>query len=251
MRSEPGASPLANMSAPPRSTVMLPRLVTGAPIEGDAAGGSARSPCPAREVPVGPGGGRLLSQALCLARVELATAVCAHLHMGYGAPLLRRPLGLARAIVAIARHAGDAGAACGPSRPARLELERVGELPESELVAELTSRLECVGWPHWVPRVGMVTPLGSDIAAGVSRLRAPKPPTGIVCPLLAARVVSAIRGPVFMRDAAPTLTHLLDLFGGTTPSGIWELWLPTRPGTVRPLATAPSLANHAPNREAP
>ncbi len=44
-----------------------------------------------------------------------------------------------------------------------------------------------------------------------------------------------MRGPVFMRDAAPTLTHLLDLFGGATPSGTWELWLPVRPGTVRPL----------------
>jgi hypothetical protein len=192
-----------------------------------------------------------LSQALCLARVELPTAVCAHLHMGYGAPLLTRPLGLASALVAIARHAGDAGAARGRSRAARLELDRVGELPESELVKELTFRLESVEWPRWVPRVGMVTPLGYDSAVGVSRLQAPKPPEGIVCPLLAARVVSALRGPVFMRDAAPTLTHLLDLFGGTTPSGTWELWLPVRPGTVRSPATAPSKANHATNREEP
>jgi hypothetical protein len=251
MRSEPGAPTLANMSAPPRSTVMLPRLVAGAPIEGDAAGGSARSPCPARDIPVGPGGGRLLSQALCLARVELPTAVCAHLHMGYGAPLLTKPLGLARALVAIARHADDACAARGRSRAARLELDRVGELPEGELVKELTSRLESVEWPHWVPRIGMVTPFGMDIAVGMDRQRPPKTPKGVTCPLLSARVVSAIRGPVFMRDTAPTLTHLLDLFGSTTPSGTWELWLPVRPGTVRSPATTPSMANHATNREAP
>jgi len=239
------------MSAPPRSTVMLPRLTTGVPIEGNAAGGSARRPYPARDVPVGPGGGRLLSQALCLARVELPTAVCAHLHMGYGAPLLTKPLGLARALVAIARHADDTCAARGRSRAARLELDRVGGLPEGELVKELTSRLESVEWPHWVPRIVMVTPFGMDIAVGMDRLRPPKTPKGVTCPLLSARVVSAIRGPVFMRDMAPTLTHLLDLFGSTTPSGTWELWLPVRPGTVRPPATAPSMANHATNREAP
>jgi hypothetical protein len=73
----------------------------------------------------------------------------------------------------------------------------------------------------------------------------------VICPLLAARLVSAMRGPVFMRDAAPTLAHLLDLFGGTTPSGTWELWLPVRPGTVRPPATAPSVANHATDSETP
>ena len=276
MRSEPGASTLANMSAPPRSTVMLPRLVAGAPIEDNAAGDSAKSPWPTRDVPVGPGGGRRLSQALCLARVELRTAVCAHLRMLYSAPMLARPQGLARALVAIARHgtigldpgdAGDASEAGDPGdagdvrdagdkrasrargRAARLELDRVGELPEGELVRELTSRLESVEWPRWVPRVGMVTPIGLDIAAGMQRQRPPKPPKGIVCPLLAARMVSAIRGPVFMRDAAPTLTHLLDLFCGTSTSWTWELWLPLRPGTVSPQAAAPSMTNHAMNRE--
>lgn len=251
MRTEPGPSALANMSAPPRSTVLLPRLATDLPTQGRAARGSARRLNPARDVPVGPGGGRLLSHALCLARVELPTAVCAHLHMTYGAPLLTKRLGLAGALVAIARHADDAGEARGRSRAARLELDRVGALPEGELVKELTSRLESVEWPHWVPRVGMVTPLGMDIAVGMDRQRPPGPPKGVACPLLAARLVSAMRGPVFMRDAAPTLTHLLDLFGGTTSSGTWELWLPVRPGTVRPPATVPSTARHATNREAP
>jgi hypothetical protein len=252
MHSEPGASILANMSAPPRSTVMLPRLAAGIPIDGKAAGGSTRRQSPVQDVPVGPGGGRLLSQALCLARVELPTAVCAHLRMGYGAPLLTRPLGLARALVAIARQAaGNPGAARGLSRRTRLELDRVGEVPEGELVRELTSRLASVEWPHWVPRAGMVTLVGVDIAAGAVRERPPKAPEGVTCPLLAARMVSAMRGPVFMRDTAPTLTHLLDLFGGTTLAGAWELWLPVRPGAVRPPAPAPSMAHHATNLEQP
>ena len=256
MRPEPGASILANMSAPPRSVVMLPRLAARRPGEGEPTGGAAKSDSPVRgvplrDVPVGPGGGRLLSQALCLARVDLPTAVCAHLRLGFGAPLLRRPLGLARALVVIARHDGNpnnASAKRGRSRAARLELDRDGELPEGELVRELTSRLEAVEWPHWVPRIGMVTPFGMDVAIGVVPQPPPRAPKGVTCPLLAARVVSAIRGPVFMRDMAPSITHLLDLFGGTTPSGIWELWLPVRPGTVRPLALAPSKASHSTNQ---
>ncbi len=111
MRPEPGSSCLANMSAPPRSTVMLPRLSAGAPTEGALSTGSVQHSVTLHEVPVGPGGGRLLSHALCLARVELPTSVCAHLQVGYGAPLLTRPLGLARALVAIARHVGAANAA--------------------------------------------------------------------------------------------------------------------------------------------
>jgi len=250
MRPE-SASILANMSAPPRSTVMLPRLVAGAATEADPEVDPARSPGPSRDVPVGPGGGRRLSHALCLARVELPTAVCAHLHMAYAAPLLTQPLGLARALVAIARRAGDACATRSQVRAARLELERVGKLPEGELVRELTSRLESVEWPHWMPPVGMVTPLGIDTAVGVLRRKAPQPPSGIACPLLAAKVVSAIRGPVFVRDAPPTLTHLLDLFGAATPSGVWELWLPVRPATPRPPASMPPTTNDETNREGP
>lgn len=237
MRSEPGASTLANMSAPPRSTVTLPRLTPRAPGAGESARRFFGRPSPARAVPVGPGGGRLLSQALCLARVELPAAVCAHLNLGYGALPLTRSLGLARALLAIARHTG--ASARSSSRAARSELDRIASLPEGELVRELTSRLESVEWPQWVPRIAMVTPFGLDLAAAVDRSHPPRAPQGVASPLLAARVVSAIRGPVFMRDAAPSLTHLLDLFSGTVPSGAWELWLPVRPGSVRPVASAP------------
>jgi hypothetical protein len=81
-------------------------------------------------------------------------------------------------------------------------------------------------------------PLGSDIAAGIDRKKPPEAPRGVGCPLLAARLVSAIRGPVFVRDAAPALSNLLDLWGGATPSGTWEIWLPIRPGQARPVPAA-------------
>ncbi len=241
MWSEAAPTTLANMSAPPRSTVMLPRLAARRRSAGGAgavAPESAPTSTP-REQVVGPGGGKLLSQALCLARIELPTAVCAHLQMGIRAPLLLKRLGLARALVAIARHAGDAGRPSARVRAARLELDAVGELGEAELVSELTSRIGSLVWPAWVPRACMVMPLGSDIAAGVDGLTPAKRPKGVVCPLLAARLVSAMRGPVFLRDGAPSLARLLDLFGGTTPSGIFELWLPVRPGSVRPVVHRP------------
>jgi hypothetical protein len=59
------------------------------------------------------------------------------------------------------------------------------------------------------------------------------------CPLQAARLVSAVRGAVFLRDAAPALTHLLTLWGGEVVSGSWQLWLPVRPGEDNPLLTQP------------
>ncbi len=249
MRSEPGAPTLANMSAPPRSTVMLPRLVAGAPIEHDAAGGSARSHHPALDVPVGPGGGRLLSQALCLARVELPTAFCADLRLSYGALMQMGPCGLALALLAVSRHSSETGPA--RSCAARVELGRIAGMPASELACELSVRLLAIEWPAWVPRIAVAMPLGSDPDCGVDRRRPPDPPRGITCALLAARVVAALRGPVFMRDAAPALGYLLDPIGSTKPSGTWELWLPVRPGTVRPPATAPLMSNHVTNREAP
>ena len=244
MRPEPGPPMLANMSAPPRSTVMLPRLEAGARIEGGAGVVAPESAQTSnlRELTVGPGGGKLLSQALCLARIELPTAVCAHLQMGIGAPLLTKRLGLARALVAIARHAGRPGARV---LAARLELDAVGELGEAELVSELTSRIGSVVWPAWVPRACMVMPFGNDVAAGVDGLAPARSPNGVACPLLAARLVSAMRGPVFLRDGAPSLARLLDLFSGTTPSGVFELWLPVRPGSVRPVV--PGIAPSTPS----
>ncbi len=247
MWSEAAPTTLANMSAPPRSTVMLPRLAAHRRTAGGAGAVTAESAQTSnlREPAVGPGGGKLLSQALCLARIELPIAVCAHLQMGLCAPLLLKRLGLARALVAIARHANDAGRPSTRVRAARLELDAVGGLGEAELVSELTSRIGSVVWPAWVPRACMVMHFGSDIAASVDGLAPARPPKGVVCPLLAARLVSAIRGPVFLRDGAPSLARLLDLFSNTTPSGVFELWLPVRPGSVRPVV--PGIAPDTPS----
>jgi hypothetical protein len=258
MQPEAAGPILANMSAPPRSTVMLPRLAlrTAAPAApaaapGGAAGGSATAGAARgrtlRDVAVGAGGGSLLSHALCVAFVYLPTAVGAHLGMSCRAPILIAPLGLARALVAIARHSGgaDGRPASAHGRAARLELDRVAPLPQGALVDELLRRLESTAWPHWVPRVACAIALGADIAAGVDQGRPPAPPTGVGCPLLAARLVAAIRGPVFMRDAPPALSNLLHLCRGRTPAGIWEIWLPVRPGQVRPLRpTDPSATEH-------
>ena len=249
MRAESPAPTLANMSAPPRSTVKLPRLAPNAS-EADARGERSaigndaflQSP---RLPPVGPGGGKVLSNALCVAHVELPTALCAHLHMSFVSPRLTAPLGLARALVAIARQAGQAHGPDASRLAARREFARVMPLPEGALVQELAARLEWIAWPEWVPRVAFVIPFGCDTAAANPR-RAPGAPKGVACPLLAARLVSAIRGPVFLRDAAPALSNLLDLWTGGTPSGTWEIWLPLRPGQAQPVPAATPSTPKAP-----
>lgn len=245
MRAEPGVSTLANMSAPPRSTVMLPRLVTPVSVESDDVQGRPAGTWPVRDVAFGPGGGRLLSGALCLARVELPTAVCAWLGLGRRAPALAAPQGLARALIAVARHSkpGDQG----NEHPwdCRAELQQLASMPEAEVAQVLTATLESHDWPTWVAPSGFAMPFGMDPIVGVERLQPPPTPDPqkiVSNPLLAARLVSRIRGPVFMRDAAPALANLLDLHVGATPSGTWELWLPVRPGTVRPTATSPAIA---------
>ena len=82
----------------------------------------------------------MLSNALCMARAELPRAVCAHLRMPFGVPILTAHLDLARALVAIARQVDKARPARGAGRAARLELDRVANLPEGDLVQELTAR---------------------------------------------------------------------------------------------------------------
>lgn len=238
MRLESPAPTLTNMSAPPRSTVTLPRLTPTSTVPSAHSGGSTMgddaTPVTAREIPVGPGGGKLLSNALCLSSVDLPAAVCAYLRMGLASPFLNAPLGMARALLAVARQAGQAANAHSPGRAARQELDRVIALPEGALVNELSARLASIEWPDWVPRVAFVMPIGRDIAASIDCKKPPDVPKGVACPLLAARLVSAIRGPVFLRDAAPALTNLLDLGRGTNPSGTWDIWLPVRPGRAKP-----------------
>lgn len=229
------------MSAPPRSTVTLPRLASsacasGVSCDGPASGDDARRET-FRQVPVGPGGGKLLSNALCVARVELP----AYLHMGSASRLLAAPLGLARALVAIARQASQSNDTQAPGRAALLELDRVIPLPEGALVQELADRIASIEWPGWVPPVAFVVPFGRDIAVGIDRKKTPEAPRSVGCPLLAARLVSAIRGPVFLRDAVPALSNLLDPWGGANPAGTWEVWLPVRPGQAQPVPAATSL----------
>lgn len=259
MQPEAPTPALANMSAPPRSSVTLPRLAQSPPaaqtrgpvtlprVASNASTSQARcepsttdrdaSPQALRPVPVGPGGGKLLSNALCVAHVELPTALCTYLHMTFASQHLTAPLGLARALVAIARQAGRAQGPDASRRAARREFDRVIPLPEGALVQELAARLESIEWPKWVPRVAFVIPFGSDIATATDQRKAPDAPKGVACPLLAARLVSAIRGPVFLRDAAPALSNLLSLWSGATPSGTWEIWLPVQPGQVQPVTT--------------
>jgi len=220
----------ANMSAPPRSTVVMPRLGQREGGEGaapQAAAGTA-SPMPGAGA-VGPGGGATLSHALCFAQVDLPAALCARLGMGYEYGRLVAPLGLARALVAVARVEAATATSARKRRSPRTELIRLADLPEGALVSELAERLQAVPWPAWVPVVGFGAPLGMDPATALRYERRPPAPPPLACPLLAARLISGLRGKVFMRDAAPTLTRLLDLWRGESPSGVWEFWSPRTP----------------------
>lgn len=254
------------MRIPPYSTVMLPRLIPASQTTGDDCGtrstgqqteaGAARAASPAntrtppkpRDVPVGPGGGRLLSHALCVTQIDLPAALGAHLHLGLADEQLAGALGFARALVAIGRHAGRKRDQRDPARGARLALVRVRALPEPVLIGELTDVLESTPWPDWVPPVAFAIPLACDIATRVDGSQPPAPPAGVRCPLLAARLIAAMRGPVFLRDAAPTLTNLLGPGNDARPSsGIYDLWLPVTPGSVRPLPPATTPTKGAPS----
>lgn len=206
----------ANMSAPPRSTVVMPRL--------RGAGPPAAAPVSA----LGPGGGAMLSHAVCIACVDLTDAIFARLGVGYGNARLRAPLGLARALVAVARIKAH-GASVRHRRSPRAELVRLADLPEGLLVSELAERLQAVPWPAWVPAVGFGQYLAMDPARAVRHPRRPPAAPALDCPLLAARLISGLRGKVFMRSAAPTLSRLLNLWQGEEASGIWELWVPRTP----------------------
>ncbi len=237
MRTERNASTFANMSAPPRSFVTLPRL---APCAAAEPGGADASPEPApalRDIPVGPGGGELTSNALCVARVEIATALRSRLRLDAASPLLTAHLGLARVLVALARTDGGTRKSQAPIRAVLLEIDRIAQVPEGELVHELGERIASIAWPAWAPRVAFVAP--PDDARDPRHDERPRRATRVVhSPLLAARLVAAIREPVFLRNAAPTLANLLDLPRGSAPPRTWQIWLPVAPGRVRPLPSA-------------
>ena len=238
MRPEHAPAPFANMSAPPRSTVVMPRLARRETAKGDS-GDSGDAAAAARPVappvarpatPVGPGGGAVVSNAVCFARVELPAALCARFGVGYGNARLTAPLGLARALVALARVMATSAPSAGSRGAVRMELTRVIEVPEGPLVGELAERLASVPWPQLVPPVGFGAYLAMDPAAAArGQARAPAAPA-LACPLLAARLIAGLRGRVFMRDAPPTLSQLLDLWQGDARSGSWEFWTPVRDG---------------------
>ena len=60
--------------------------------------------------------------------------------------------------------------------------------------------------------------------------------------LLAARLIAAIRGPLFMRDAALSLTHLLAFDFSNTDDGLWEIWRPVPLDGAHVTPSKPALA---------
>jgi hypothetical protein len=119
-------------------------------------------------------------------------------------------------------------------------------LSEGELAQELAGCLQAVALPSWVPKTALVrrapAPWGRQHDA---IFRPVSSPGGVHDPLLAARLVAGTRGPVFIRDAAPSLSHLLSESGSPTLAcrGTFELWLPLRPEhahTLRCPTTTPA-----------
>jgi hypothetical protein len=233
---------VANMSAPPRSWVRWPRLgvatggnaastpqASGA-IKGDPPPEARTIAATSRPIPVGPGGGLALSHALRLTQIDLPCAVHAALRLPMSDELLVGPLGMARALVALARRpAPGVPAPASWRQRIRRDIQELGALPEGALLDELCARLAATAWPAWVPLAAIAIPLGMDATTRLGA-RAPAPPPGVGEPLLVARLVSAIRGPAFLRDAPPTLSNLLEAWRGPVGSGCWDLWLPVRPG---------------------
>lgn len=215
----------ANMSAPPRSIVTLPRLspVTVAPADIGQADGQGSTTT--RAIPAGPGGGKQQSGALCLARIELGAALETVLAKGFDRKSLTQPLALVRQLLSLARERAQATDPAAPALPALQDMD------EAALLAELTGQLGHVAWPAWVPAVGFVVSGHKPDEADEGPSTAPEPPPpGVRCPLLAARLITAMRGPVFMRDAAPAFSGLL------APAASFEaceLWLPIKPGHAR------------------
>jgi hypothetical protein len=198
---------LQNMSAPPRSVVKLPRL---------AVRGAA-----------GP------SNARCVAVVDLPTAVCVQLDRPCNwAPLLAQ-LGLARAVLALLRQdesqptAGDV-----PGNAAlHAELAVLATHSDAQVVNELGQRLVAPSWPTEVPGIAIAEACSNHLPKGRDEHLTPERPDGIVDAVLAVRLASRIRGPLFLRDAAPSLSHLLELGQGPQPTGSWRLWQAWRPAT--------------------
>lgn len=236
MHTELPARMLGNMSAPPRSVVTLPRL----PVPGTAPAEAANEPASDAEtgaaggVPVGPGGGLLQSGALRIARIRLGTALDAATAPGIAEILLARPLELVRQLVVLARRQQGAEGAGDPFGSAGTALPPPMRMEEGAAVDELVRRFGAMPWPDWVPTVGFIV-AGSPEAEEESGASGRTPvPVGVACPLLAARLITRMRGPVFLRDAAPAFARLLAPSERDAAYAIHDLWLPIRPGRARP-----------------
>ena len=104
--------------------------------------------------------------------------------------------------------------------------------------------------PAWVPPVAFVRSRLLDEDARAERLVAARKadldihftPDWLECPLLAARLIAAIRGPLFMRDAALSLTHLLAFDFSNTDDGLWEIWRPVPLDGAHVTPSKPALA---------
>jgi hypothetical protein len=267
MRAERQSSSWA-IQGPPRRWERIPCLEARPRAGvGSTVGGEARA------VPVGPGGGGTVSQAIRIASVDLPAVLSADFQLSWSDPLLAGPLGLGRVLVAIARteaarrRAGPGAtvvarplaprplpvrylkpaerrnidrvralgaqetvrrnrASFGAAGVRQEELERVIALPEGALISELLEHLAAVPWPAWVPRLAFAR----WVPSSASRDWVSWSPSGVTSPLLAARLLSAMRGPLFLRDASLSLSGLLKVQRSGMAMTSWELWLPLRPG---------------------
>lgn len=209
----------ANMSAPPRSVVTLPRLpaVTAPETEAGASAAAPNPGTPSAEhgIPVGPGGGLLQSNALCIARIHVGESLAAD------------PVERLRQLVARARSDTARRGAAGTSARTRAGDPPPEEMGEGALVVELAHHFRAMPWPKWVPAVGFLVS-NRDPHAVPDPARARR---GVRSPLMVARLVTAMRWPVFVRDAAPAFSGLLQIM---VPNVVQEIWVPIRPGGGRP-----------------
>jgi hypothetical protein len=232
MRPEVCSQLWQNMSAPPRSTVTLPRMAAPGQAAAGNGRGLARGSWPIAQIAIGPGGGRILTNAVCVGKVLLAHALCAWLGIAMNHELLSRRLGAARLWLALLR----ARAGVTP----RNVLEQGTSLctmGDGELLAELAARVSDLTLPQWVPGFAVAQAIGADLAEAISdSVPSILPGRAVADPWTAARLGAAIHGPLLLRARMPSLEHLLEIPGRSTPSLAWILWRPAPVGhLIRPV----------------
>jgi hypothetical protein len=192
-------------------------------VQGDRHGFSTPGPV----IEIGPGGGARLEHGVCITTLGLFDLVFAQLDpKDEVIASLRGPLGLGRALLALARHAEDPRV----GEPNAMFTE-LCKLDGDVFVEELQHRLEAVRLPSWVPPAAIAR-VGATLT-GIPRLPHPtgQGTQGISQALLEARILAGMRGSVFHRSAALSLTRVLDTTSCDDAMRHIELWLPVRPGT--------------------